>query len=190
MTAAGFGFGKDKQTKDKNCPCGSGSDYQSCCGRYHRSLTIQAPTPEAVLRARFSAYAKKEWKYVVRSTHPDNPNTKGTVSADGKVRTTFEEDVKVTMYNMEFVALRVLGSGPGPSGSPAEAVVDFEIDIKQKLDDKARKLERPIPRTIRESALFVRSGDGAWEFLRAVDSNWDRDRLEYTDSGKEPVAAA
>ncbi len=57
-------------------------------------------------------------------------------------------------------------------------------------DDKARKLERPIPRTIRESALFLRSGDGAWEFLRAVDSNWDRDRLEYTDSGKEPVAAA
>ncbi len=37
------------------------------------------------------------------------------------------------MYNMEFVALRVLGSGPGPSGSPGEAVVDFEIDIKQKL---------------------------------------------------------
>lgn len=38
---------------------------------------------------------QKEWKYVVRSTHPDNPNHKGTVSADGKVRTTFEEDVKV-----------------------------------------------------------------------------------------------
>lgn len=48
---------------------------------------------------------------------------------------------QVTMYNMEFVALRVLGSGPGPSGSPAEAVVDFEIDIKQKLVGRGRCLE-------------------------------------------------
>lgn len=53
-------------------------------------------------------------------------------------------------------------------------------------DDKARKLDKPIPRSIREKALFVRSGDGAWEFLRAMDSNWDRDKLEY----REPAAAA
>ncbi|PNW85648.1 hypothetical protein CHLRE_03g196350v5 [Chlamydomonas reinhardtii] len=183
--SAGFGFGKKGEAnKSKDCPCGSGSEYKACCERYHKSLTIQAPTAEAVLRARFAAYAKKEWKYVVRSTHPDNPNHKGTVSADGKVRTTFEEDVKVTMYNFEFVKLSVLGQEPGTKEN--EVVLDFQIDIKQKLDDKARKLDKPIPRSIREKALFVRSGDGAWEFLRAMDSNWDRDKLEY----REPAAAA
>ncbi len=56
-------------------------------------------------------------------------------------------------------------------------------------DDKARKLDKPIPRTIREKALFVLSEDGAWEFLRAIGSNWDRDKLEYRGAPGEPVAA-
>jgi uncharacterized protein YchJ len=33
----------------------------------HAQPLQQAPTAMAVLRARFSAYAKKEWKYVVRN---------------------------------------------------------------------------------------------------------------------------
>ncbi|KAG2498112.1 hypothetical protein HYH03_003870 [Edaphochlamys debaryana] len=186
VAAAGFGGFGGAAKQSKACPCGSGADYQACCQRYHKSLTIQAPSAEAVLRARFSAYAKKEWKYVVRTTHPDNTNQRGSVSEDGKVRTTFEEDVKVTMYNNEFVALRVLGVKPGPADN--ENVVEFEIDIRQKLDDKAKKLDKPIPRTIRESALFVRNGDGVWEFLRALDSNWDRDKLEYKEKGHAVAA--
>ncbi|EFJ41723.1 hypothetical protein VOLCADRAFT_107562 [Volvox carteri f. nagariensis] len=175
LVTAGLGFGKKDNVKA--CPCGSGQDYQACCQRYHKSLTVQAPTAEALLRARFSAYAKREWKYVVRTTHPANPNVKGTVSEDGKVRTTFEEDVKVSMYNCDFVRLQVLGQELG--ASPREVIIDFQLDIRQKLDEKARKLEKPLPRTIREKALFVLSDDGAWEFLRAVDSNWDRVKLEY-----------
>ncbi|GLC38899.1 hypothetical protein PLESTB_000459600 [Pleodorina starrii] len=181
--AAGFGFGK--KDNSKSCPCGSGLEYQACCQRYHKSLTVQAPTAEAVLRARFSAYAKKEWKYVVRTTHPENPNQRGTVSEDGKIRTTFEEDIKVTMYNCEFVRLQVLGQELG--ASPQEAIIEFQLDFRQKMDEKARKLDKPVARTIREKALFVRSGDGAWEFLRALDSNWDRDKLEYR--GEQAVAA-
>ena len=63
------------------------------------------PKPSAA-SARFSAYAKREWKYIVRTTHADNPNTKGSSSPEGQMkRTTFEEDVKVTgrplsMYRM------------------------------------------------------------------------------------------
>ena len=60
----GFGFGSG-QKADKQCPCGSGQEYSSCCQRYHKSTVIKAPTAEAVLRARFSAYAKKDWKFIV-----------------------------------------------------------------------------------------------------------------------------
>ncbi|GLI69777.1 hypothetical protein VaNZ11_014466 [Volvox africanus] len=187
VVTAGLGFGK--KDNSKSCPCGSGQEYQTCCQRYHKSFTVQAPTAEAVLRARFSAYAKKEWKYVVRTTHPANPNIKGTVSEDGKVRTTFEEDIKVSMYNCEFVRLQVLGQEQG--ANVGEVLIDFQLDVRQKLDEKARKLDKPVLRNIREKALFVLSDDGAWEFLRAVDSNWDRDKLDYRDAQEaaEPVAA-
>ncbi|KXZ44246.1 hypothetical protein GPECTOR_70g476 [Gonium pectorale] len=129
----------------------------------------------------------REWKYITRTTHPDNPNHKGTVSSDGKIRTTFEEDVKVTMYNFEFVKLHVLSAEQGVS--PDEAVLEFQLDIKQMLDEKAKRLNKPIPRSIREKALFLRNGDGAWEFRQSLDSNWDRDKLEYKDAAL-PAARA
>lgn len=44
--------------------CGS---HQACCGRYHAGAL--APTPEALLRARFSAYAMQNVDYLVATTH-------------------------------------------------------------------------------------------------------------------------
>jgi SEC-C motif-containing protein len=38
------------------CPCGFGEPYESCCGRYHRG-ELQPPTAEALMRARYSAFA-------------------------------------------------------------------------------------------------------------------------------------
>lgn len=50
---------------------------QLCCEPYHKSshgaALVKAPSAEAVLRARFAAFAKKDWKYVVSTTHPENP---------------------------------------------------------------------------------------------------------------------
>ncbi|MDX2341395.1 YchJ family metal-binding protein [Micrococcus sp. M4NT] len=44
------------------CPCGSGSALAACCGRIHAAFThdgaLTAPTAEALMRARFSAFAR------------------------------------------------------------------------------------------------------------------------------------
>ncbi len=37
------------------CPCGHAQPYAECCGRYHAGLA--APTAEALMRSRYSAYA-------------------------------------------------------------------------------------------------------------------------------------
>ncbi|MDE2599315.1 MAG: hypothetical protein KGL40_06795 [Rhodocyclaceae bacterium] len=37
------------------CPCGHAQAYAACCGRYHAG--IAAPTAEALMRSRYSAYA-------------------------------------------------------------------------------------------------------------------------------------
>jgi SEC-C motif domain protein len=43
------------------CPCGgapNGATYERCCARYHvGALHLLAPTPEALMRSRYSAYA-------------------------------------------------------------------------------------------------------------------------------------
>lgn len=38
-----------------NCPCESGKSYSKCCEVYHLGTT--APTAEALMRSRYSAYA-------------------------------------------------------------------------------------------------------------------------------------
>ncbi len=43
------------------CPCGSGDAYNKCCGRLHSNAkTYGEATAEEVVRARYSAYAKRE----------------------------------------------------------------------------------------------------------------------------------
>lgn len=60
------------KTSRKNpaaCYCGSNKAYDNCCQPYHRGLT--APTAEALMRSRYSAYALRLEEYLLRTWHPD-----------------------------------------------------------------------------------------------------------------------
>ena len=53
------------------CPCELSRDYARCCGRYHGgAFHLQAPTPEALMRSRYSAYALGLRQYVLDTWHP------------------------------------------------------------------------------------------------------------------------
>lgn len=53
----------------QNCPCGSGTSYDACCGRLHRGAAL-AETPEELMRSRYAAYAVGDTDYVFRTWHP------------------------------------------------------------------------------------------------------------------------
>ncbi|AJQ96195.1 YchJ family protein [Gynuella sunshinyii] len=53
------------------CPCGLGKTYQQCCGRYIEA-GLPAPTPEALMRSRYCAYALKKITYLRKTWHPEN----------------------------------------------------------------------------------------------------------------------
>jgi len=79
------------------CPCLAGKDpmanailgrdgtlsYAECCGRY---VEGRAPCPDALalMRARYSAYAKGRADFVVATTHPDNPDRR-TANFEGDI---------------------------------------------------------------------------------------------------------
>jgi len=50
------------------CPCGSGQLLTLCCGRYHAGNP--APSAEALMRSRYSAYVLGLIDYLVHSTLP------------------------------------------------------------------------------------------------------------------------
>ena len=50
------------------CPCGTNLPYAGCCGRFHSGQP--APTAEALMRSRYSAFALRDAAYLAR-THAD-----------------------------------------------------------------------------------------------------------------------
>ncbi|MEU4402647.1 YchJ family protein [Micromonospora orduensis] len=55
-------------TTGRACPCGSGQAYADCCAPVHTGAA-QAPTAEALMRSRFSAFALGDAGYLLRSWH-------------------------------------------------------------------------------------------------------------------------
>ena len=53
------------------CPCGSKSPFADCCRRYISGAEL-APTAEALMRSRYSAYASNNLQYVQNTWHPDS----------------------------------------------------------------------------------------------------------------------
>lgn len=49
------------------CPCGSGAAYAACCGRWHAGTP--APTAEALMRARYSAFVRGDTAYLLATWH-------------------------------------------------------------------------------------------------------------------------
>jgi SEC-C motif-containing protein len=50
----------------KQCPCGSGRDYSVCCEQYIKGKA-KAPTAEALMRSRYSAYVTHEIDYIINT---------------------------------------------------------------------------------------------------------------------------
>lgn len=50
-----------------SCPCGLPPAYDACCGRLHEGTP--APTAQALMRARYSAFVVGDAAYLLRSWH-------------------------------------------------------------------------------------------------------------------------
>jgi SEC-C motif-containing protein len=55
------------------CPCNSGLSYSECCEPLIKG-TVRAPGPEALMRARYSAFAHQEMPYLLETLHPGQRN--------------------------------------------------------------------------------------------------------------------
>jgi SEC-C motif-containing protein len=112
-----------------NCPCGSGLDYSACCEPYI-SGAKDAPTAEALMRSRDSAYAVHNVDYIVKTCDPE-----GKEKIDLKQTRDWSE-------KSNWLGLKILSvSAGGPADN--EGVVEFEASyerdrLKDVHHEKAR----------------------------------------------------
>jgi SEC-C motif-containing protein len=64
------------RTSEPDCPCGSTLAYADCCGRYHAGAQhLLAPTAEALMRSRYSAFVLGLHDYLLQTWHPSTRPT-------------------------------------------------------------------------------------------------------------------
>ena len=66
-----MGMKKNAHPAHAACPCDSGLSYADCCGPWHDGLAAgrHAPTPEALMRSRYSAYGLGLLDYLLATWH-------------------------------------------------------------------------------------------------------------------------
>ena len=121
-----------------DCPCGSGGALQACCGQYVCG-TAFAPTAEALMRSRYTAYALRNEPYLRVSWHASTRPEPGTIDLSA---TTKWVGLEVTRHQ---------------STGHDSAVVEFIA--RYKLGGRAHRLH--------EVSRFVRE-DGRWFYLDAA----------------------
>ena len=70
------------KTKKEACPCQSQLSYEQCCGQYHKSGG-HAPTAEALMRSRYTAYVMGEAQYLFRTWHANTRPSLQSLKASG-----------------------------------------------------------------------------------------------------------
>ncbi len=123
------------------CPCGLAREYMQCCGRYHaNALHLAAPTPEALMRSRYSAYALGLRPYLLDTWHTS----------------TRPEHLERFDSCSKWLGLTVKRAW---TTSSDEGFVEFVARSKGSSGGAAQRLE--------ELSWFVRV-DGRWQYVKGV----------------------
>lgn len=122
---------------DPRCPCGTGSDYADCCGRYLDHPEAAAPTAEALMRSRYTAYTRLDEPYLLRTWHPDTRPEALDLARDD---------------HLKWIGLDVLRTAAGAPGDE-EGMVEFQA--RYKLGGRAMRIHEA------SRFLFV---DGRWYY--------------------------
>jgi SEC-C motif domain protein len=97
------------------CPCQSKKQYADCCGPYIQG-NLPAPTPEALMRSRYSAYTQADTDYI--------KNTMTGCAARGFV----PRDAKIWAEQAQWLGLNVINTQKGQNEH--HGFVEFAARIK------------------------------------------------------------
>lgn len=126
------------------CPCGSGKLFLACCAPYLRGAP--APTAEALMRSRYSAYARGDLDYIEKT-------------CTGPAAEAFDRrESELSAHGTEWLGLTITGTSAGAE-SDDRGKVSFTFRVRQNGQEG----------TASEVSLF-RKIDGRWFYYDREDT--------------------
>jgi SEC-C motif domain protein len=129
------------------CPCTSGLPYRACCGPYHRG-EAEPPSPEALLRSRFSAFALRDARYLWKTLDAEHPDREHPEAEMQRV-------IKRSAEQLRYMRLHVLDRR-----EPDEAGV-AKVLFLAEVYDKGRNV------SFIELSSFRHDGEG-WRYFEGT----------------------
>lgn len=140
------------------CPCGSNLGYIKCCGKIHKDPKAYGQaTAEQVVRARYSAYAKREIDFIIGSTHPLNKDFMVDIQH-------WKDTIANNCYdNFELKKCEILDESYEGEGDSQIAKVKFvatmiQVDTREKTAFMETSTFERAGKHIREGAWLYKSG--------------------------------
>jgi len=88
-----------KDTIMTTCPCNPEKEFTQCCGPYLDG-SKPAPTAEALMRSRYSAYTRRDYPYILRTCHSSTrPSEEG-----------FDDPTEIGWTGLEILATEAGGT--------------------------------------------------------------------------------
>ncbi len=125
------------------CPCGTGKDYHDCCGMFISGLK-SPPSPEALMRSRYTAYSQVNIDYIaktMKSPAADNFDVAATRAWASKIN---------------WIQLTVIRATSDGSQGVVEFIAHYFLD-KQKY-------------TLHEISEFILE-NGQWYYVNGTQPN-------------------
>jgi len=136
------------------CPCGSQTNFAVCCEPL-LTRKVQAQTPEALMRSRYSAFCEGNIDYLVRTHHPSQR------SADDRDR------LAQSIQEIEWVGLRVVKSEADEDCGMVEFVAFYrERQFSTLAKFKVQASSKP-PEQRHERSTFMREA-GHWLYVDGI----------------------
>lgn len=125
------------------CPCGSGKSLEACCGP-HINGTIPAPTAEALMRSRYTAFAVNNVGYLKETLVPEKQEEHD------------DDAIRFWAESSEWLGLTILDIRKGT-----------EDDTTGEVSFTARFKQKNMVQEHREHSNF-RKVDGRWYYVDGV----------------------
>ena len=157
----------------EKCPCGSRRPFAVCCEPYLAGEKT-APTAEALMRSRYTAFCKGEADYLVATHHPD------TKQPDDRAA------LQKTMRNTEWTNLIVLNQTKGTSRDKT-GTVEFVAACKSRRPLASVVAGQEKLAQLHERSRFVKA-NGQWLYTEGdilPDYRPKRADLCWCGSGKK-----
>lgn len=154
----------------EQCHCGNELGYFSCCKPFVEG-GVPAPTPEALMRSRYTAYVMKNVDYLLATYHSSAPHkpTRETMLRNSE--------------GISWLSLRVIRSEFGHHEN--EAFVEFEATYRGKSQDLCLAVVSGKVHKMEERSRFLKENDQWFYVDGALPKKIERNAPCICGSGKK-----